>query len=692
MHITVKHHSGTYTVPLNTSAYAFFTLHNLKHPLLVYINSHPKDLTHKLTKDTTLIDINFDTLIGKSTFWHSSAHILGYAILRLFPQARLASGPPTQNGFYYDVDIGRPLIADDLERLEAEAMKIIKENYKFVKSEMGRDELRVLYAGNPFKRLFVERARDGIVYTVGAFIDFCRGPHIHQTGLVKVFKVVKSGASHFKTGSTKTNLVNHELTQNVNNSDLCDEERSKDDLSNKSVQDIKIEDGNKNANVNANLTQEIEKMNIEGADLDGVPLQRVYGISFPSKNTYKEYQARLDIAKLRDHRRIGSESQLFFFSDLSPGSCFFTPEGTFIYKSLVSYLQEEYKKREFKEVITPNIFSTKLWEQSGHLTNYKENMFILGVDEEEYALKPMNCPGHCLIFKHTSRSYRDLPLRYADFGVLHRNELSGTLTGLTRVRRFQQDDAHIFCALEQVEDEIRACISFLKDIYDKFNFKYELALSTRPEKYIGSIETWDDAERKLESALKNEKYTINPGDGAFYGPKIDITLEDAYGRKTQCATIQLDFQLPERFDLIYWDNDGNGKRPVIIHRAIFGSIERFLAIIIESYGLKLPFWISPWQIAIINTKDNSDYAHEIAKSLWKYNVIHMKDSLTLQKKIKLATTKGYKIILVVGNEEKLNNSVNVRGVGEVSLECLKRLIEVMVVERVEYDVAVERIK
>lgn len=646
--ITITHESGTYTVPMHTTPLDFFKQNNLPHPLLVYANSTLSDLTQTLSCDTSLVNVDFASQTGKSTFWHSSAHILGCAIKRIFPHASLASGPPTANGFYYDVDIGRPLTPSDLVDIEAEAAKVIKENLRFVRSEMTSDALFEMYEGNPFKKFYVKKAADGVVYTIGEFVDFCRGPHINRTGLVKVLKLVKHGSSHFKA-------TTH-------------------------LEDVAEEN---------NLNSKMEDLNIMEIALNGTPLQRIYGVSFPSKALYKEYQTRMEMAKTRDHRRVGSEHQLFFFSDLSPGSGFFTPDGTFIYNSLIAFIQEEYKRRGFKEVITPNIYSTKLWEQSGHLSNYKENMFILGVDEEEFALKPMNCPGHCLIFKHTTRSYRDLPLRFADFGALHRNELSGALTGLTRVRRFQQDDAHIFCALDQVEEEITACIAFLENVYKTFNFKYELALSTRPDKFIGDIETWNEAEEKLRKALQGHKYTINPKDGAFYGPKIDITLEDVYGRKTQCATIQLDFQLPERFDLTYWDSDGNAKRPVIIHRAILGSVERFIAILLENFGTKLPFWLSPWQIAVINTKGNHEYAQLITKRLWKFNVCHFKDSLTLQKQIRMAEMKGFRLIVVVGDLEKENKSVNVRGKGDVEFGVFKRNVEKMMEKRIEYDEAVE---
>ncbi|KAM0675926.1 hypothetical protein GVAV_000704 [Gurleya vavrai] len=331
------------------------------------------------------------------------------------------------------------------------------------------------------------------------------------------------------------------------------------------------------------------------------------------------------------------------------------------------------------------MFSTKLWEKSGHFQNYKENMFCFDVDDSLFALKPMNCPSHCLMFKNSTKSYKELPLRFADFGVLHRNELSGALTGLTRVRRFQQDDAHIFCMTSQIEDEIESCLSFLKTVYDFFKFKYELRLSTRPEKFMGEIEKWNEAEEMLKNALKFHKYELNEGDGAFYGPKIDIVLEDALGRKNQCATIQLDFQLPERFELNYVDEFGNLQRPVMIHRAILGSVERFIAILLENYGVRLPFFISPWQIALVCVNDDV-YANKVKELLYDLNVEIFNDaSMTLNKKIRTAEVQGFCIICVLGKKEEENNEINVRGRNVVSLEEFVEKVRKCSLMRIEYD-------
>lgn len=364
-----------------------------------------------------------------------------------------------------------------------------------------------------------------------------------------------------------------------------------------------------------------------------------------------------------DHRIIGQEQKLFFFDKTSPGSCFFLPKGTIIYHNLINFLRNEYRKRGYQEVITPNIFTKELWEKSGHWQHYSQNMFQTNVDNNIYALKPMNCCSHILIFENEQRSYKELPMRIADFGVLHRNELHGALTGLTRVRRFQQDDAHIFCMEEQIESEIINCIDFLKYVYNLLGFKFSLGLSTRPEGYIGSLDTWDKAEQQLTSALNNSnlEWSLNKGDGAFYGPKIDITLKDAKGRNHQCATIQLDFNLPERFKLLYQKSDNSFGQPAMIHRAIFGSVERLFAILCEEYGGKWPFWLSPYQISIIpvDPKYNS-YAEKIKNLYLEFEVDINLSTEKLNKKIRNAQIQHYNFIFVVGNREELDNTVSVR--------------------------------
>ncbi|KFZ47626.1 putative threonine--tRNA ligase 2, cytoplasmic, partial [Antrostomus carolinensis] len=383
------------------------------------------------------------------------------------------------------------------------------------------------------------------------------------------------------------------------------------------------------------------------------------------------------------------EQELFFFHDLSPGSCFFLPRGAFLYNTLVDFIREEYHRRNFTEVVSPNIFNSKLWEASGHWQHYSENMFSFEIEKETFALKPMNCPGHCLMFAHRPRSWREMPLRLADFGVLHRNELSGTLSGLTRVRRFQQDDAHIFCTIEQIEEEIKGCLDFLKSVYAVFGFTFQLHLSTRPENYLGELEIWDHAEKQLQNSLNNfgEKWNLNPGDGAFYGPKIDIKIKDAIGRYHQCATIQLDFQLPIRFNLTYVGKDGDDKkRPVIIHRAILGSVERMIAILAENYGGKWPFWLSPRQVMVVPVGPTSEeYARQVCSEFFEAGFMSDVDldrSCTLNKKIRNAQLAQYNFILVVGEKEKANNAVNVRTRdnkvhGEISvcsaIEKLKKL-------------------
>uniref|UniRef100_A0A673YD76 threonine--tRNA ligase n=1 Tax=Salmo trutta TaxID=8032 RepID=A0A673YD76_SALTR len=460
------------------------------------------------------------------------------------------------------------------------------------------------------------------VYRCGPLIDLCRGPHVRHTGKIKALKIHKNSSTYW-----------------------------------------------------------------EGkADME--TLQRIYGISFPDPKMLKEWERFQEEAKNRDHRKLGREQDLFFFHDLSPGSCFFLPKGSYIYNSLVDFIRSEYRKRGFQEVVTPNIYNSKLWQTSGHWQHYSDNMFSFEVEKEVFALKPMNCPGHCLMFDHRPRSWRELPLRMADFGVLHRNELSGALTGLTRVRRFQQDDAHIFCTMDQIEEEIKGCLDFLRTVYDCFGFSFKLNLSTRPEKFLGEPAVWDQAEKQLENSLNEfgEKWVLNPGDGAFYGPKIDIQIKDAIGRYHQCATIQLDFQLPIRFNLTFLPCGSVGTAwclPVIIHRAILGSVERMIAILTENYGGKWPLWLSPRQVMVVPVGPTlDDYAQKIRDDFHRGGLMTDVDcdaSCTLNKKIRNAQLAQYNFILVVGEKEKTSETVNVRTRdnkvhGERCVhECMKRL-------------------
>lgn len=568
------------------------------------VNGELWDLDRVLEGDCNLQLLKFEDKEAQAVFWHSSAHAVGEA-MELHYGGCLCYGPPIEEGFYYDMYLeNRQVSSNDFKGLEGIVKKIAKDKQPFVRLEMKKEDLLKMFAYNQFKvRILNEKVTTATttVYRCGPLIDLCRGPHVRHTGKLKAVAITKNSATYWE------------------------------------------------------------------GKADAESLQRIYGISFPNDKALKEWKHFQEEAAKRDHRKIGREQELFFFHELSPGSCFFLPNGAYIFNTLVAFIRSEYQKRGFQEVVTPNIYSTKLWETSGHWQHYSENMFSFEAENVKFALKPMNCPGHCLMFDNRPRSWRELPLRMADFGVLHRNELSGTLTGLTRVRRFQQDDAHIFCRIDQVESEIRGCLDFLRSVYDVFGFSFVLNLSTRPEKYLGSIELWNTAEKQLETSL-NEfgvPWELNPGDGAFYGPKIDIQIRDALRRLHQCATIQLDFQLPERFNLTYVSGDGDEKkRPVMIHRAILGSVERMTAILTENYGGKWPFWLNPRQAIVIPVNPKFDeYAEKVQQELHSNNFridVNHDAGETLNKKIRNAQLAQYNFILVVGDKEQSSETVNVR--------------------------------
>lgn len=571
------------------------------------VNGELWDLERPFEGDATLEFFDFDTTEGKQVFWHSSAHVLGEAC-ECHYGAHLCFGPPTDEGFFYDMSIENGDVAvsqADFGNIEQVCTKAIKEKQPFERLTLTKEQLLEMFNYNKYKQTLIQsKIPDGTsstVYRCGPLIDLCRGPHVPNTGRIKAMKVLKNSSSYFLGDSTNDSL------------------------------------------------------------------QRIYGISFPDKKLMTEHMKFLEEAASRDHRKIGREQDLFFFHEMSPGSCFWLPHGTRIYNKLCDLLRTEYRKRGYDEVITPNMYNSKLWETSGHWGNYKENMFTFDVEKETYGLKPMNCPGHCLMFKSRERSYRELPWRVADFGVIHRNEFSGALSGLTRVRRFQQDDAHIFCTQDQIESEIIGIFDFLKHIYGIFGFDFKMELSTRPEKYVGDLETWNNAESKLERALNNSGYSweLNPGDGAFYGPKIDIMISDALRRWHQCATIQLDFQLPNRFELDYRAKDETSDlvRPVMIHRAILGSVERMSAILTEHFAGKWPFWISPRQVLVVPVGVKYfDYAQEVQKKLANagfYADVDLSGN-TLQKKVRTGQLQKYNFIFIVGEQEQTDNSVNIR--------------------------------
>ncbi|KAG1147112.1 hypothetical protein G6F37_002875 [Rhizopus arrhizus] len=583
------------------------------------------DLTRPFEKSCQLELLDFENEEGKKVFWHSSAHMLGEACERHYG-CHLCIGPPLDEGFYYEMSVKERTVSQaDYPSLEKLFNQVSKDKQPFERLVMTKEQLLEMFKHNPYKvHIIKDKIPDGTsttVYRCGPLIDLCRGPHVPHTGRVKAFTITKNSASYF-LGDAKNDS-----------------------------------------------------------------LQRIYGVSFPDKKQMTEYKKFIEEAAKRDHRKIGKEQELFFFHELSPGSAFMLPHGARIYNGLIGLIKEEYQKRGFTEVVSPNMFNLKLWNQSGHAQKYKENMFCLEVDKEEFALKPMNCPGHCLIFAHKERSYRELPVRFADFGVLHRNEFSGALSGLTRVRRFQQDDAHIFCRVDQIEKEMSGCFDFLNHIYGIFGFDFHLKLSTRPENYLGELAVWDKAEKMLEDSLdrfcsaKGIKWDVDPGDGAFYGPKIDIVISDALRRKHQCATIQLDFQLPERFNLEYrTESNESGDsmaRPVIIHRAILGSVERMMGIVIEHFAGKFPFWLSPRQIQVIPVAAAFfDYAQEITTQLIGMGVYADADlsDNTLNKKIRNAELAHYNFIFVVGGEEASTRSVNVRNRDDVGTKAKGKTI------------------
>ncbi|XP_072423879.1 threonine--tRNA ligase 1, cytoplasmic-like isoform X2 [Chiloscyllium punctatum] len=466
---------------------------------------------------------------------------------------------------------------------------MMREGHPFERVEVPRAELLELFQYNEFKLWLIERkvrTPTATVYRCGSLIDLCRGPHIRHTGQIKAFRIEKSAAVHW--------------------------------------------DGNPEKEL----------------------LHRIHGISFPDPKGLAEWDRLQEEARNRDHRKIGKDQELFFFHQSSPGSCFFLPKGAYIYNTLTDFIKEGYRKRGFQEVVTPNIFSQRLWEQSGHWDHYRDNIFSFQVDNHTYSLKPMNCPAHCLMYSHRPRSWRELPVRLADFGVLHRNEFSGALSGLVRVRRFQQDDAHIFCTTEQIGEEIEGCLEFLQDVYQVFGFSFRLYLSTRPETFMGDVEVWDLAEKQLQSSLEafGQPWELNPGDGAFYGPKIDVQIKDAIGRDHQCATIQLDFQLPSRFGLSYIGKDGRVKAsPVLIHRAILGSVERMIAILSENYAGKWPFWLSPSQVMVLAVSGSTaDYAQQVHQQLQEAGImseICLDTGSTLNRRIRKAQLAQFNFIL-----------------------------------------------
>lgn len=539
---------------------------------------------------------------------HSAAHVMAQAIKRIYPEAKFWVGPVIESGFYYDVDLGDKVIREeDLEAIEREMKKISKDGKRITRAEFSREEALELFKDDEYKIDLINNLPDDEVITTykqGEFIDLCRGPHVDTVKEVKHFKLLKVSGAYWK------------------------------------------------------------------GDANNKMLQRVYGIAFDSKEELDHHLELIEEAKKRDHRKLGQELDLFMMSEYGTGFPFFLNNGMILKQNLIDFWREEHIKEGYEFIETPIMLSQELWEKSGHWSNYKENMYTSQVDDQTYAIKPMNCPGGMLAYKHSQHSYRDLPLRVAELGHVHRHEASGALNGLFRVRAFTQDDAHIFMTKDQIESEVIAIIELIDRLYGVFGFEYRIELSTRPEKFIGEVEDWDASEQALQQAITKmgRDYKLNEGDGAFYGPKLDFHLKDSLGREWQCATIQLDMNLPERFDLVYIDDKGERVRPTMLHRAIFGSLERFIGILIEHYAGAFPLWLAPRQITIIpiNNEYHLEYANKVKERLQAEGFSVDVDSRDekLGYRLREAQMKKVPVQLILGDNERDSGTVNVRRYGE----------------------------
>ena len=548
--------------------------------------------------------LKFEDKEGKQIFWHTSAHLMALAIERMFPGVKFAIGPSIDQGFYYDFDTPHRFTPEDLLNIEEEMKKIVKEGYEMERYEMDRDEAIKHFRemDEKYKVDLIEHFPEGEIisfYKLGEFVDLCRGPHLKDVSKIKAVKLLSIAGAYWR------------------------------------------------------------------GDENNEMLQRIYGITFPKKSELDSYLNMIEEAKLRDHRKIGKELDLFSFHEEGPGFPFFHPNGMIVRNELLNWWRGVLQERGYGEILTPMILNEELWHKSGHWDHYKENMYFTKIDDADYAIKPMNCPGSTIVYRTNLHSYKEFPLRLSEFGLVHRHELSGALHGLFRVRSFTQDDAHIFCLPEQIEDEVFKMIDLADYLYSTFGFKYTLELSTRPDDYMGDLETWEMAEGALKAALekKNMPYKINPGDGAFYGPKIDFHLQDAIGRDWQCGTIQLDMQMPVNFDLTYIDANNERKRPVMLHRAMFGSIERFLGILIEHFAGKFPLWMAPVQVEVIPVSEKTnEYAQKVYEELKNKGFRVEIDTRNSQMGAKIRDAQMRKInyMLILGEKERDNGSISVR--------------------------------
>lgn len=604
-----------------------------KEVIAIKINGKPSDLRDVLKEGEKIEFIEENSPEGFEILNHSTSHLMAEALTHLYPGIKFGFGPAIEEGFYYDVDLGdnKAITEADFPKIEEEMKKCAKENSPFVRKEVSAKEASEIFKGNEYKEELIEEHKNELlsIYSQGDYTDFCRGPHLPSTGYIKHFKLLSVAGAYWR-GDSK----NKQLT-------------------------------------------------------------RIYGTSWWSEEALKEHLEVLEKRKANDHRKLGRDLGLFFISDYGPGFPFFLPNGMVLKNSLLNYWHEIHRRYGYLEIETPTMLSRELWETSGHWDHYKENMYTTKIDGKDFAIKPMNCPGAILVYKNDIHSYKDLPLRYAELGHVHRHEASGALNGLFRVRAFTQDDAHILLRTDQIEDEVKRIMALFDEVYDVFGLSYHIVLSTRPDDYIGEKEFWETSEKALAQACKDSGHTyeINPGDGAFYGPKLDFKLRDSMGRTWQCGTIQLDVNLPHRFGCTYIDQDGQKKEPVMLHRVVFGSVERFIGIITENYGGAFPTWLAPIQVNIlpVNSKVHGEYAHKINDLLFQEGIRSEVDDGDEKLGYRLRNSQMKKIpfTLVVGEKEMENNAVTYRVFGSeeqitVPFEDFKKRIHESIDKKLRY--------
>jgi threonyl-tRNA synthetase len=604
-----------------TTPFDLFKEWGVKGTIAALVGGKKTDLYREIADGGTVLPITPETSDGLDILRHSASHLMAQAILRLYPGAIFGVGPSIKDGFYYDVLFPRPISDEDLPAIESEMKKISKEKLRIERIGVTSEEALERFKGDRFKtELIKDIAEDSVtLYGQGEFWDLCRGPHVPNTGYLKHFKLLSLAGAYWRGDEKNTMLT------------------------------------------------------------------RIYGTAFADAESLELHLKRLEEARLRDHRKLGRELDLYSFQPEGPGFPFFHPKGVELMNKLLEFWRHEHRRRGYSEIKTPIILDRELWHRSGHMDYYSENMYFTEIDEKQFAIKPMNCPGGIIYYQTSLRSYRDMPMRVAELGTVHRHERSGVLHGLMRVRCFTQDDAHIYCTEDQVTEELKGVMDLDKYVYSVFGFKFNVELSTRPEKSMGDPERWELAEKKLQNALEETgtPYKINPGDGAFYGPKIDYHLEDSIGRTWQCGTIQLDFQLPEKFDMNYIGADGAAHRPVMLHRTILGSLERFIGILVEHYAGAFPFWLAPVQAKILQVaKEYEPYAREVEAELARWGVRAERDGRDekLGKKIRDAQMEKIPYMLVVGANESELRSVSVRSrsggeIGSKTWSELKNMLD-----------------